>query len=236
MEEQILLVEAELDLQETLVNHLERQGYAVTALGDGLEALNYARQHHPHLVLLDAALPGMDGIEVCRTLRAEMDTPVLILMIQVDAIERATGLDTGAVDFISKPFSMRALVSRVKSRLRTARLVDPPSTSADLGRSLPEMLVFGDLLIDLRRRELRRDDRLLAAKPREFDLLAYLAQHQGTALSRQTVLERVWGWDYIGDSRTVDVHVRWLREKIEIDPADPRRIITVRGVGYRFDG
>jgi len=236
MVERILVVEDETTLQETLVYNLKRHGYTVAALGDGLAAVKYARENHPDLILLDVMLPGIDGFEVCRILRKEMNTPILILTARDEEIDRVVGLELGADDYISKPFSMRELMARVKTRLRSARLIlDRQNQTEDRSADVNQ-LVFGNLLIDLKRRELRRDGVVVAMKPKEFDLLAYLAQNQDVALSRETVLERVWGWDYIGDSRTVDVHVRWLREKIEADPANPHRIVTVRGTGYRFDG
>lgn len=233
MVDRILVVEDELTLQETLVYNLKRQGYAVDALADGLKAVDYARANLPDLILLDVMLPGMDGFEVCRTLRKEMNTPILILTARDDEIDRVVGLELGADDYISKPFSMRELMARVKTRLRSARLMKDALPAGDGDAPL---LAFGGLTIDLKRRELRQDGRPIATKPREFDLLAFLARHRGATFSRDALLEKVWGWDYSGDSRTVDVHVRWLREKIEENPAEPRRIVTVRGAGYRFEG
>ncbi|HVN55003.1 MAG TPA: response regulator transcription factor [Anaerolineaceae bacterium] len=237
MAEKILVVEDELTLQETLAYNLKRQGYDVEAVGDGLAALEAARHDHPDLILLDIMLPGMDGFEVCRILRQEMNTPILMLTARDEEIDRVVGLELGADDYISKPFSMRELMARVKARLRLVRLIrEEVGNQTTGGSGFGGALNFEDLTLDLNRRELRLNGLPIPLKPKEFDLLAFLAQHKGQVLTREFILEKVWGWDYIGDSRTVDVHVRWLREKIEPDPASPRRIITVRGAGYRFDG
>ena len=237
MSEKILVVEDELTLQETLAYNLKRQGYDVETVGDGLAALEAARHQHPDLILLDIMLPGMDGFEVCRILRQEMNTPILMLTARDEEIDRVVGLELGADDYISKPFSMRELMARVKARLRLVRLIrEEVGSQANGGLGQGGALTFEDLTLDLNRRELRLNGLPVPLKPKEFDLLVFLAQHKGQVLTREFILEKVWGWDYIGDSRTVDVHVRWLREKIELDPANPRRIITVRGAGYRFDG
>lgn len=235
MADKILVVEDELSLQETLAYNLKKQGYEVEAVGDGLAALDKARQAHPDLVVLDLMLPGMDGFEVCRILRQEMTTPVLMLTARDDEIDRVVGLEVGADDYMTKPFSMRELMARVKAMLRRVRLVrEEINLAASPVTAQP--LTFDDLLIDVTRREVRVQDKVLALKPKEFELLHFLALHRGKVLSREFILERVWGWEYIGDSRTVDVHVRWLREKIEPNPAQPKRIVTVRGAGYRFEG
>ena len=235
MADKILVVEDELSLQETLAYNLKKQGYEVEAVGDGLAALDKARQAHPDLIVLDLMLPGMDGFEVCRILRQEMTTPVLMLTARDDEIDRVVGLEVGADDYMTKPFSMRELMARVKAMLRRVRLVREEINLAASPVTV-QPLTFDDLLIDVTRREVRVQDQVLALKPKEFELLHFLALHRGKVLSREFILERVWGWAYIGDSRTVDVHVRWLREKIEPNPAQPKRIVTVRGAGYRFEG
>ena len=235
MPESILVVEDEISLQETLVYNLRRQGYDVEAVGDGNAALEAARKNHPDVILLDIMLPGMDGFEVCRILRQEMNTPVLMLTARDDEIDRVVGLEVGADDYLTKPFSMRELMARVKALLRRVRLI-----REELGTEAPpapsQLLKFDDLAIDLARREVRINEAVVALKPKEYDLLVFLANHRGQVLTREFILEKVWTWDYVGDSRTVDVHIRWLREKIEPDPANPHRIITVRGAGYRFEG
>jgi DNA-binding response OmpR family regulator len=235
MPEKILIVEDEISLQETLAYRLRKEGYEVQAVGDGNAALDSARSTRPDLILLDLMLPGIDGFEVCRILRQEMSTPVLMLTARDDEIDRVVGLEVGADDYMTKPFSMRELVARVKAMLRRVRLIRQ-EMGGDPAAVPTQILSFSDLAIDIIRREVRLKDQVIAFKPKEYELLVFLANHRGQVLSRETVLEKVWGWDYIGDSRTVDVHIRWLREKIEMDPANPERIITVRGAGYRFEG
>jgi DNA-binding response OmpR family regulator len=235
MPEKILVVEDEISLQETLAYNLRRQGYEVEAVGDGNAALAAARKIHPDVILLDIMLPGMDGFEVCRILRQEMTTPVLMLTARDDEIDRVVGLEVGADDYLTKPFSMRELIARVKAMLRRVRLIRE-ELGTEASPSPNQLLVFSDLAIDLTRREVRMKDTVIALKPKEYELLVFLANHRGQVLTREFILEKVWGWDYVGDSRTVDVHIRWLREKIEPEPANPHRIITVRGAGYRFEG
>jgi DNA-binding response OmpR family regulator len=231
----ILIVEDDTALRETLVYNLSRQEYSVEAVGDGLAGLKMARKIHPDLILLDLMLPGMDGIEVCRILRQEMNIPILILTARDDEFDRVLGLEIGADDYITKPFSMRELLARVKAHLRRDRLIREEASSSQ-DAAPPEVLTHGNLSIDLTRREVLLDGIALALRPKEFDLLLFLAQHRRQALSRQYLLERVWGWEFSGGTRTVDVHVHWLREKIEADPSKPSRIVTVRGSGYRFEG
>lgn len=234
MVEKILVIEDEPTLQETLAYNLTRQGYAVVTAGDGREGLRLALDGRPDLVVLDVMLPEIDGFEVCRRLRQEMQSPILMLTARDDEIDRVIGLEMGADDYITKPFSIREFLARVKAHLRRVRMI---REELDTEAAQPgDILVFGNLTLDLTRRELRVNDRPVAIKPKEFDLLRFLARHRGQVLTRELILERVWGWDFSGGSRTVDVHVRWLREKIEPDPADPVRIITVRGSGYRFEG
>jgi DNA-binding response OmpR family regulator len=238
MADKILVVEDEPSLQETLVYNLEKQGYKVEATGNGRLALQAARRMVPDLIVLDIMLPELDGFEVCKILRKEMTVPILMLTARDDEIDRVVGLEVGADDYLTKPFSMRELMARVKAQLRRtgmlreemARLKTPAAETPQ------EVLTFGNLRLNLTRREVLLGDQVLALKPQEYDLLLFFAQHKGQMLSREFILERVWGWDYIGDSRTVDVHVRWLRQKIEADAAYPSRIVTVRGGGYRFEG
>ena len=234
MSEKILIVEDETTLQEALAYNLIRQGYQVESAGDGQVALKLARETQPDLIVLDIMLPVLDGFEVVRILRQEMNTPVLILTARDDEIDRVIGLELGADDYLTKPFSMREFLARVKAQLRRVRMIrEERGQETTL---INEILQFDNLSVDLIRREVRLDNDPLALKPKEFDLLLFLARHRGQVLSRDLILERVWGWEFSGGSRTVDVHVRWLREKIELDPADPRRIVTVRGSGYRFEG
>lgn len=234
MTEKILLVEDEPTLQETLAYNLGRQGYSIETAGDGQAALEVARRWMPDLIVLDVMLPKLDGFEVCRILRQEMTVPILMLTARDDEIDRVIGLEMGADDYITKPFSMREFLARVKAHLRRIRLIR--EEMEDESTQAKEILRFGNLTLDLTRREVLLNSQPLALKPKEFDLLLFITRHRGQVLSRELILERVWGWDFSGGSRTVDVHVRWLREKIETDPAAPIRIVTVRGAGYRFEG
>ena len=231
----ILVVEDDTSLRETLTYNLVRQEYSVQAVGDGLTALETARRIHPDLILLDLMLPGLDGIEVCRILRQEMNIPILILTARDDEIDRVIGLEIGADDYITKPFSMRELMARVKAHLRRDRLIRQEINMSPEEAS-HEILTFNNLTIDLTRREVLLNGAPITLKPKEYELLLFLAQHPRQALSRQFLLERVWGWEFSGGTRTVDVHVHWLREKIELNPSKPNRIVTVRGSGYRFEG
>jgi DNA-binding response OmpR family regulator len=238
MADKILVVEDEPTLLETLEYNLKRQGYEVHTAADGLRALEVARRVRPDLILLDVMLPGLDGFEVCRVLRQEMTVPILMLTARDDEVDKVVGLEVGADDYLTKPFSMRELYARIKALLRRVRLVraEMAAASADAQGPGGNMLVFDDLRLDLARHEVSLRGEPLSMRPKEFELLLFLARHRGQVLSRDLILERVWGWDYVGGSRTVDVHVRALREKIEADPARPVRIVTVRGVGYRFEG
>lgn len=241
MAQQILVVEDDKTLLEMLQYNLERQGYEVLVAEDGRSGLKLARDNHPDLLLLDVMLPGLDGFEVCRILRKEQNVPILMLTARTEEIDKIVGLEMGADDYITKPFSMRELVARVKAQLRRVDLIREDIAAEQSGEEPPAarktaVLQFGNLTIDENRREIAIDGEVVRLKPKEFELLIFLARHQGMAMSRDLILERVWGWSYDGNSRTVDVHVRWLREKIEPDPNNAARIVTVRGIGYRFDG
>ncbi|MHB8088948.1 MAG: response regulator transcription factor [Anaerolineaceae bacterium] len=236
MKNSILVVEDEKALRETLEYNLTNEGYEVETSADGLDAFQKAHNGNYNLILLDIMLPGMDGFEICRKIRAEKNTPILMLTARDDEIDRIVGLEVGADDYMSKPFSMRELLARVKAMLRRVRLMQEESAPVPVESTSKEVLTFGDLVIDSIRREVRINNENLELKPKEFELLHYLAINRGRALSREKILEDVWGWDYMGESRTVDVHMRWLRQKIEVDPGQPSRLITVRGAGYRFEG
>lgn len=234
MPEKILVVEDELALQETLSYNLEREGYQVETAGDGQSALDIARKTKVDLIVLDVMLPVLDGFEVCRILRQEMSVPILMLTARDDEIDRVIGLEMGADDYLTKPFSMRELLARVKALIRRVRL--DRADAETLGVKSLNKLLFENLEINIKRREVLLEGQVLRLKPKEYELLLFLARHQDQVLSRELILERVWGWDFSGGSRTVDVHIRWLREKIEPDPSTPARLVTVRGVGYRFEG
>jgi DNA-binding response OmpR family regulator len=222
----ILVVDDDPTVAEVVVRYLEREGYTVDAVADGREALAHADAGLPDLVVLDLMLPGIDGIEVCRRLRAQGPVPIIMLTARGDEDDRVVGLELGADDYVSKPFSPRELTARVKSVLRRAGGV----TAAPV----PGVIEADGVLIDLAAHEVRVDGDAVALTAREFDLLAFLARHPRQAFGRDDLLERVWGYTY-GDTSTVTVHIRRLREKIERDPAAPRHLATVWGVGYRFD-
>jgi DNA-binding response OmpR family regulator len=236
MKDKILVVEDELALRETLEYSLQRQGYEVLTAADGLTAIDLAKAEEPDLLLLDLMLPGLDGFEVCRILRQDMNVPILMLTAKADEIDKVVGLEVGADDYLTKPFSMRELLARVKALLRRMRMIEEELSETQSAPPESVQLHFDDLTINQTRREVYRSGELLHLKPKEYDLLLYIAQNRGRVLSRDQILQEVWGWEYSGGTRTVDVHVRWLREKIEPDPSNPVRIMTVRGVGYRFEG
>ncbi len=236
MAEKILVVDDEVSLQETVAYSLKKEGYTVEIAGDGNKGLELARTSKPDLIILDVMLPGMDGFEVCRTLRHETNIPVLMLTARDDEIDRVVGLEVGADDYLAKPFSMRELIARVKALLRRVRLMREEADTNTQEGFQPKLMTFGNLVIDMTRREVRLNGEVVPCKPKEYELLTFMGQHKGRVLTRELILERVWGWGFVGDSRTVDVHIRWLREKIEDVPDKPQRIITVRGAGYRFEG
>lgn len=236
MSEKILIIEDEPALQETIAYNLKKQGYDVEVVGNGHAALEAARSMNPDLLLLDIMLPGLDGFEITRILRREMNAPIIMLTARDDEVDRVVGLELGADDYLTKPFSMRELMARVKAQLRRSRLHKEELERHTEKPTPKELLTFGELTINATRHEVTLNDEVLALNPKEYELLLFFAEHRGQMLSRKCLLERVWGWDYVGDSRTVDVHVRWLRKKIERDPSKPERIITVRGGGYRFEG
>ena len=223
----ILVVDDEPTLVATLKYNLERDGFQVITAEDGESALNLARSHRPDLVLLDLMLPGLDGFQVCRILRREMQVPILMLTAKGDEIDKVVGLELGADDYVTKPFSMRELLARVRALLRRAD-IRPEGER--------EVLNSGDLSVDLAKREATRSAQAVPLKPKEFELLAFFMRNRQRAFTREQLLNQIWGYDYAGDTRTVDVHVSWLRQKIEDQPQKPARIVTVRGLGYRFDG
>ena len=222
----VLVVEDDPTLAATLSYNLRKQGFRVVAAADGAAALAAAREERPDLVVLDLMLPKVDGLEVCRRLRSESDVPVLMLTAKVEEMDKVVGLEVGADDYVTKPFSMRELMARIRALLR--RAASTPRHAGDAP------ITVGTIEIDLRGHVVRRRGEEVALKPKEFDLLAFLAQHPGQVFTREQLLQRVWGYDFFGGSRTVDVHMRWLREKLEERPSEPRHLITVRGVGYKL--
>ena len=224
----ILLIEDDDGIAEPLIFGLESEDMQVLRAPNGTQGLALARSEHPDVILLDVMLPDMDGFAICRTLRAESTTPILMLTARGQEMDRVMGLELGADDYIVKPFSFRELLARVRAVLRRLDL--------DRGQAprVADRVVVGDLVLDRTARQLSRRGQLGELSPREFDLMVVLMASIGQALSRQELLDRAWGEEWIGNPRTLDVHIRWLREKIEDDAAAPVYIETVRGHGYRF--
>ena len=222
----ILVVDDEPTLRETLVESLEIDGYRVVAAADGREALERFRAESPDLVLLDLMLPELSGIEVCRIIRSESAVPIVMLTAKDSEIDKVVGLELGADDYVTKPFSLRELSARIRALFRR--------TEAPVSDDQRALIDLGDVQVDLPGHRLLRDGRAVAIKPKAFELLAFLLRHAGQAFTRDQLLEQVWGYDFAGETRTVDVHIHWLRGEIESDPANPRFIHTIRGHGYVF--
>lgn len=222
----ILIIEDDQTLQQTLAYNLNQEGYSVSVASDGQTGLSLARSLTPDLVVLDIMLPELDGLSMCRILRREMDsTAIIMLTARSSEVDKIIGLDSGADDYITKPFGFGELLARIRAALRRK-----PNSA------MPKQLKADDLVVDLVGRKAFLGQQLLDLSFKEFDLLAELMNNQGIVLSRDLLLTKVWGYDYYGESRTVDVHIRWLREKIEENPSKPKRITTIRSIGYRFEG
>ncbi|MFN8621108.1 MAG: response regulator transcription factor [Chloroflexota bacterium] len=229
----VLLVDDEPLIRETVAEALEADGLRVITAADGREALLRFRADPPDLVLLDLMLPQLSGMEVCRILRRESSVPILMLTARDSELDKVVGLELGADDYVTKPFSLRELQARVRSQLRRLEsAVPPPAAPEPAAPARPPSVRLGSVVIDVAGHRLLRDGQALAVKPKAFELLAYLLRHAGQVVSRDQLLEHVWGYDYAGETRTVDVHVHWLRSALEDDPARPRFLQTVRGVGY----
>lgn len=225
----VLVVEDEETLLFALAHNLRREGYTVITAARGDDGLKLAREQQPDLIVLDVMLPGVDGIQVCRLLRRDSTVPIIMLTALGGEGDRVAGLDTGADDYMPKPFGMRELLARIRALLRRSgpRMAEAPVAG---------VVLTGDLALDPERRETTREGRVVRMKPKEFELLLFFAQHRGRVFSREQILNEVWGYDFYGGPRTVDVHIRWLRQKIEADPGAPLRLRTVRGSGYLFEG
>lgn len=219
----ILVVDDEPTLRETLAEALEADGYAVVQAGDGRAALEQFRSHTPDLVLLDLMLPELSGLEVARQIRAESSVPIVMLTARDAELDKVVGLEMGADDYVTKPFSLRELSARVRAVLRRGE---------SSGTPLPPNIELGVVRVDLPGHRVLRNGAEIPMKPKVFELLAFLLRHPGQVMSRDQLLEQVWGYDYPGETRTVDVHVHWLRSAVEVDPASPTLIQTVRGTGY----
>ncbi len=226
----ILVVEDDPNLLATLKYNLVKDGHEVITAADGARAVELARHENPELIILDLMLPQLSGLEVCRILRKEMTVPIIMLTAKTDEVDKIVGLEIGADDYMTKPFSMRELLARVHAMLRRAGL---SSQQTEPGL---ESLKVGDVEINVSRHQALVKNSTLYLTPKEYDLLVFLARNRGFMFSREQLLEKVWGYDYAGDTRTVDVHIRWLRQKIESDPKNPVHILTVRGAGYKLEG
>jgi DNA-binding response OmpR family regulator len=225
----IIVVEDDLVLAETLTDNLSQEGYKVTMVTDGEAAYQKIVNKPPDLIILDVMLPKLDGLSLCRMIRREPTTshiPIIMLTARTSEVDKIVGLESGADDYVIKPFGLGELLARIRAVLRRA-----PNRPATL-----DELTSGNLRLDLTGRHAFLGDTELKLSHKEYDLLAELMRNQNAVLSRDLLLSKVWGYDYFGDRRTVDVHIRWLRKKIETDPSNPTRIVTVRGIGYRFEG
>ncbi|GGI08951.1 response regulator transcription factor [Egicoccus halophilus] len=222
----LLLVEDEKSIAEGLAITLEAEGFQVAWVKDGLDAVPAWERVRPDLVVLDLMLPGMSGTEICRTIRARSDVPIIMLTAREAEVDRVVGLELGADDYVTKPFSTRELVARIKAVLRRAPLQDVADDEAPVEAA--------GVRVDRVRHEVRVDGELVDLPPKEFELLAYLVEHAGRVLTRGQLIDEIWGSDYVGDTKTLDVHIRRLRTRVEKEPEAPSRIQTVRGVGYRF--
>ena len=226
----MLLVEDDPSILATLRYNLESEGYQVLTASDGAEALTLARSQAPAVIVLDLMLPIMSGTEVCKSLRADGDmVPILMLTARGETVDRIVGLEIGADHYMTKPFEVREVLAQVAAMIRRVE-----AEASKAGGTEIERLEIDDLVVNLASREVSRGGELIHLRPKEFDLLAFLAGNPGRAYSRDQLLQQVWGYDYAGDTRTVDVHVRWLRQKIEENSSDPQYVLTVRGLGYRF--
>ena len=228
--DKIVIVEDDPNLLATLKYNLQKERYDVVTAVDGAEAVETARKEKPDLIILDVMLPIMNGFEVCRILRKDMTVPILMLTAKAEETDKIVGLEIGADDYMTKPFSMRELLARMRAMLRRTRMTIPELTDETA------ILSIKDLEIDPARHRASLRKTALNLTPKEFDLLAFLARNRGFVFNREQLLEKVWGYDFAGDTRTVDVHIRWLRQKIEANPQKPEYLITVRGTGYKLEG
>lgn len=232
MNKKILIVDDEKPIVEILTYNLKKEGYDTIEANNGEDAVVMALQENPDLILLDVMLPVMDGFSVCKKLRETIDTPILMLTAKEDEIDKIVGLELGADDYITKPFSVRELMARIKANLRKS----PSAKKEENSNKKSQILKVGVLSLDLEKYEAKVRGKVVDLTLREFELLKFLATQEGQVFSREALLEKVWGYEYFGDIRTVDVTIRRIREKIEQDPSEPELLVTKRGIGYYFDG
>lgn len=226
--EKILVVDDEEHILELISFNLTNNGYKVIKANNGIDAVRLAIEEKPKLILLDLMIPGKDGYDVCREVRSNSEIrniPIIMLTAKSEELDKILGLELGSDDYITKPFSVRELLARVKAVLRRFSVVEPESS----------VLVFGNLKADFEKREIHVKDKKLDLTLKEFELLEILIRNKGKILTRDTLLDKIWGYEYIGETRTVDVHIRYLRKKVEEDDKNPKLIETIRGVGYRFN-
>lgn len=233
-ERKILIVEDDETLRSVLKYNFVKEGYNVITASEGLQAIELARTEKPDLIILDLMLPNIDGLEVCRILRKEMIVPIFMLTAKSEEIDKIVGLEVGADDYTTKPFSMREVIARVHAMLRRADMIKKEAGKSE--ETTAQIIHAGNIEIDLSRHTVKNKGISLDLSHKGFDLLAFLARNRGQVFNRETLLQKVWGYDYAGDTRTVDVHIRWLREKIEDNPQKPKYLLTIRGVGYKLEG
>jgi two-component system OmpR family response regulator len=232
----ILVIDDDKNLLEVIRYNLVNEGYAVILAENGTQAVEIARQEKPDLIVLDVMLPGIDGFEVCRILRKEMSVPILILSAKTDEIDKVVGLELGADDYITKPFSVRELMARIRATIRRGQLNEQKTAVKTQDEIKPRVILKGhDLELDTVRHNASLKGTPLTLTPKEFELLAFLMRFKGQVFSREQLMEKVWGYTFDGSKRTVDVHIRWLRKKIEVDPENPKIVLTVIGFGYKFE-
>lgn len=230
MSKKILVIDDEKAIADIIKFNLKKEGYDVITANDGEEGILKVFTENPDLILLDVMMPKVDGYEVCKKVREKLSTPIIMLTARAEEVDKVLGLELGADDYVTKPFGIRELMARVKANLRKYDVVSQKSQSSN------NIISFGKLVIDLNRYEVRKDEVVIDLTFREFELLKFLAQQKTQVFSREILLEKVWGYEYFGDVRAVDVTIRRLREKIEDDPSKPSYILTKRGVGYYFNG
>ena len=229
MHTKILIVEDDPNLLETLKYNLCKEGYDVIMADNGTEAIEIARTENPDLIILDLMLPGINGLEVCRVLRQKMTMPILMLTAKSEEVDKIVGLEIGADDYMTKPFSMRELQARIRAMLRRNNMSAVPAAENRIIR-------IDEIEIDTARHQVFVKGKILKLTPKEFELLTFLAGNKGLVFNREKLLENIWGYDYAGNTRTVDVHIRWLRQKIESNPSKPEHLVTIRGTGYKLEG